>query len=130
MISFYFLFLYWLLMVDGLLRFARNDEGVKGNNFFFFSVFCGVFVVCGLLHSARNDEGGKGWYSQTRHCESCLQLVAISVWDTIIYSWNSFYFLFLYLLFVACGGLPPFIRGEVAKQQGGWERNWKLKIEN
>ena len=26
--------------------------------------------------------------------------------------------------------LPPFVRGDVAKQQGGWERNWKLKMEN
>ena len=47
----------------------------------------------------------------------------------IIHSWNSFSFLFLYWLLVICGGLPPFVRGEVAKQQGGWERNWKLKIE-
>ena len=34
----------------------RNDEGVKGNDFFFFSVFCGAFVVYGLLRFARNDE--------------------------------------------------------------------------
>ena len=33
---------------------------------------------------------------------------------------------------VICEGLPPFVRGGVAKQQGGWEKieNWKLKIEN
>ena len=53
------------------------------------------------------------------HCESCLQLVAISVWGIIIHSWNSFSFLFLYWLLVVCGGLPPFVRGDVAKQQGG-----------
>ena len=29
--------------------------------------------------------------------------VAISVWDTIIYSWDSFSFLFLYLLLVVYG---------------------------
>ena len=67
----------------------------------------------------RNDEGGKGWYSQTRHCESCLQLVAISVWDIISNSWNSFSFLFLCLLLVIYVGLPPFVKGDVAKQQGG-----------
>ena len=52
----------------------------------------------------RNDEGGKGWYSQTRHCESCLQLVAISVWCTIIHSWNSFLFCFCvgFLWFMDC----------------------------
>ena len=77
---------------------------------FYFLFFCGSFVVDGLPQAfgLRNDEGGKGWYSQTRHCESCLQLVAISVWDTIIYSWNSFYCLFLYLLFVVYGLLRRF----------------------
>ena len=62
-------------------------------------------VVCGLLRrfTPRNDEGGKGWYSQTRHCESCLQLVAILLWGTIIHSYNSFYFLFLYWLLVVYG---------------------------
>ena len=37
-------------------------------------------MIYGLLRhfTPRNDEGGKGWYSQIRHCESCLQLVAIS----------------------------------------------------
>ena len=59
-----------------------------------------------------------------------IQLFIHGILFTIIYSWDSFYCLFLHLLFVACGGLPPFVRGEVAKQQGGWERNWKLKIEN
>ena len=112
-------------MVYGLPRLLRSlamTKGVKDDDFFFFSIF--VLTISGLWIAttsakSRNDEGGKGWYSQTRHCESCLQLVAISVWGTIIHLWNSFSFLFLYWLLVVCGGLPPFVRGEVAKQQGG-----------
>ena len=77
-------------MVCGLLRFARNDE--KKN------------CHCEALKKPWQSQYGVLWQSnKTRHCESCLQLVAISVWGIIIYSWNSFYFLFLYLLFVACG---------------------------
>ena len=89
---------------------------INNSDFFFFSVFlwwfCDLWIATTSAKS-RNDEGGKGWYSQTRHCESCLQLVAISVWGTINHSWNSFSFLFLYLLLVVCG-LLRFTRNDSA----------------
>ena len=64
--SFSFLFLCLLLVICGLLRFARNDEGVKGNDFFLFSVF--IFTFCGLwiassFHSSQ-------WQRKNCHCEN------------------------------------------------------------
>ena len=63
-------------------------KGAKDDDFFLFSVIILAINGYGLLRrfAPRNDKGGKGWYSQTRHCESCLQLVAISVWGIIIHS--------------------------------------------
>ena len=45
----------------------------------------------------------------------------------------EFFFFFVFVFAISdLWGLPPFVRGEVAKQQGGWEKieNEKLKIEN
>ena len=102
----------------------RNDEGVKGNDFFLFSIF--VLTFCGLwiassFHSSQWQRNKRQYPSHChcdyetviarlcrrsenlvietttrnphRHCEN-RRFVAISVWDTIIYSWNSFYFYF------------------------------------
>ena len=82
--------------------------------------------------------------------ELLLQLVAISVWGIIIHSWNSsfmeffFFSVFVFVIsscgllrrftprndeeqwVVVYGDLPPFVRGDVAKQQGVEK---KIKIE-
>ena len=143
-------------MVYGLPRLLRSlamTKGAKDNDFFLFFVFaltfCGLWIaslrsqwrrggcVYGLLRrfAPRNDE-------KVLSLRGLEKPVAISVWDTIIHSWNSFSFLWMNKIMVVCGllrrftprndeeqrvviygGLPPFVRGEVAKQQGDWERN-------
>ena len=136
-ISFYFLFLHWLLVVDGLPQaFAlRNDEGVKGNDFFLFSVFFVVvlwFVDCHRPLAFAMTKGARGgihklviarvacnsWQSQygvlwqsnkTRHCEN-RRFVAISVWGIILFI-HGILFLFCFFCggFVVCG-LPRLLR--------------------
>ena len=70
---------------------------------FLFSVFlwwfCGLWIATTSTKS-RNDEGGKGWYSQTRHCESCLQLVAISVWSIILFIHGILFLFCFYIYFL------------------------------
>ena len=109
-------FLWWFcgLWIATTSAKSRNDEGVKGNDFFLFSVFlwwfCGLWIATTSTKS-RNDEWGKGWYSQTRHCESCLQLVAISVWSTMTVKQNSSLRGFEKAVAISVWGIILFIHG-------------------
>ena len=108
----------WWFVVYGLL-FARKNKGASG--------------VCGLLF-VRNDSTHtsslrellcNSWQSQygnhcTQHTPSLRgfkKAVAISVWDTINHSWNSFSFLFFVLTF--CG---LWIASSPCSSQ--WRREW------
>ena len=74
---------------------ARGNLSIRYNysfiEFFYFSVFALTF--CGLW-IASSFYSSQWQYTQTRHCESCLQLVAISVYGIIILLMNFFLFCF------------------------------------
>ena len=169
MISFYFLFLYLLLVVCGLLRrfTPRNDKGNKRQ--YPSHRHCDYeTVIARLCRRSENLVIETTTHNPHCHCEALKKAVAISfilglslrepkvrgnlsMGYNFIYSWDSFSFLFFLWWFcglwiaatsaksrndeewwvVICGGLPPFVRGEVAKQQGVEKKlkmkNWKLR---
>ena len=98
----------------------RNDEGVKGNDFFLFSVFFVVVLwfmdcfVVSLLAMTKKQE--------TVPPTPSLREPKVRGNLSIGYNYLFMeFFLFSVFIFTFCGlwGLPPFVRGEVAKQQGG-----------
>ena len=59
------MFLYLLLVVVDCFASLAMTKGVKGGDFFLFSVFVFVISGCGLLRFARNDEGNKRQHPHT-----------------------------------------------------------------
>ena len=105
------------IVVYGLLRrfTPRNDKETKDST---------PHTVIARLWKSRGNLGMGYHDSQTKLVIARTEGSWQSQYGIQFYLFMEFFFfLFLYLLFVACGGLPPFVRGEVAKQQGGWEKN-------
>ena len=124
-------FLFFCFLVGGLWfmdcrrpsAFAMTnwDENSK---FFFFSVF--VLTFWGLWIASLCSQWqyphtviARAWKARGNLC------MGYNYWFIEFFCFSVFVFIISGLW-----GLPPFVRGDVAKQQGGWEKieNWKLKI--